>query len=52
MTTLAAIIMNIVLFHLFMEPTGLPVAVLAAILWIVSAWSLRRGFARLLQSGN
>ena len=52
LTTLAGIITNILLFHLFMEPAGLTAAVFAAILWIVSAWNLRSGFAGLLQSRN
>ena len=50
LTTLASIIVNILLFHIFMAPAGLPLAVFAAILWIGSVWNVRSAFAGLLQS--
>ena len=50
LTTLAAIIVNILLFHIFMASAGLPLAVFAAILWIGSVWNVRSAFAGLLQS--
>jgi hypothetical protein len=50
LTTLAGILVNILLFHIFMAPAGLPLAVFTAILWIGSVWNLRSAFAGLLQS--
>src|SRR5262249_40020764 len=50
LTTLAGIIVNILLFHISMAPAGLPLAVLAAILWAGSVWNVRSAFAGLLQS--
>ena len=38
---LGPIIVNILLFHIFMAPAGLPLAVLVAILWFVVAHSVR-----------
>jgi hypothetical protein len=49
LTTLAGIIVNILLFHILMEPGGLPAAAFAAILWIASLWNVRSAFAGLLQ---
>jgi putative oxidoreductase len=46
---LAPIIVNIVLYHVFMDPAGLPAAIAASILWIVSARSVRSAFAGLFQ---
>jgi hypothetical protein len=50
LTTLAAIIVNILLFHILMAPAGLPPAVFVALLWIGSVWNVRSVFAGLLQS--
>jgi putative oxidoreductase len=50
LTILAGIIVNILLFHLFMSPGGLPLAVFAAILCIGSMWNVRSAFAGILQS--
>jgi putative oxidoreductase len=50
LTTLAAIIVNILLFHILMAPAGLPPAVFVALLWIGSVWNVRSAFAGLLQS--
>jgi hypothetical protein len=41
---LAPIIVNIVLFHVFLAPSGLPIAVVAAVLWSVVAYRLRSRF--------
>lgn len=46
---LAPIIFNIVLFHLFMEPTGLVMAIVVALLWVLVAYSVRSVFLPLLQ---
>ena len=40
-TFIAPIIVNILLFHVFMAPAGLPVAALVAALWVVSAYPYR-----------
>lgn len=44
---LAPMIANILVFHLTMQPSGLPPGVLAAILWCFLAWRLRAYFAPL-----
>src|SRR5258708_29879158 len=40
-TFVAPIIVNILLFHIFMAPAGLPVAAFVTALWIVSAYPYR-----------
>jgi len=40
-TFIAPIIVNILLFHIFMAPAGLPIAAIVAALWIVSAYPYR-----------
>jgi putative oxidoreductase len=45
LTILGAIIVNIVLFHSLMAPSGLPLASVIVILWLISAWSVRSAFA-------
>lgn len=47
LTLLAAMIANILVFHLTMQPSGLPPGIFAAILWIIIAWRLRTYFAPL-----
>jgi putative oxidoreductase len=47
LTLLAAIIANILVFHLTMQLSGLAPGVLAAILWCIVAWRLRAYFAPL-----
>jgi putative oxidoreductase len=47
---LAPIILNIVLFHFFMAPAGLPLALVAAAMWAIVFFSVRRVFAGLFQS--
>ena len=46
---LAPVLVNIVLYHVFLNPTGLAMAALAVILWLVAAWSVRSAFAGLVQ---
>ena len=45
LTILAAIIVNILLFHVLMNPAGLGLAVLVAVLWSVVFASVRSAFA-------
>ncbi|MFP5231988.1 MAG: hypothetical protein ACLGQX_05085 [Acidobacteriota bacterium] len=42
---LGPVIVNIVLFHAFMAPSGLPLATLVVLLWLLTAWSVRESFA-------
>ena len=42
---LGPVIVNIVLFHSFMAPSGLPLATVVVILWLLTAWSVRESFA-------
>jgi len=49
LTILAAIIVNILLFHVLMNPAGLGLALLVAILWGVVFASVRSAFAGIFQ---
>jgi len=47
---LAPIVFNIDLFHAFMEPAGMPPAILVSLLWLVVAYSVRPAFAGIWKS--
>jgi uncharacterized membrane protein YphA (DoxX/SURF4 family) len=47
---LAPIIVNILLFHLFLAPTGIPVALTLAAFEVSLAWAYRDAFAPMLQA--
>ena len=49
LTLLAPIIVNILLIHILMLPSGLPLALVVTVLWIVVFLSVRSAFAGLLQ---
>jgi putative oxidoreductase len=49
LTILGAILFNILLFHIFMAPSGLPLALFVTLLWAVVAWRARAVFAPLFQ---
>ncbi len=49
LTVLAPIIVNIVLYHVFMDPAGLPLAIIASILWILVARNVQVAFVGLFQ---
>ena len=49
LTLLAPIVVNIVAIHLFLAPSGLPVAVIVLGLEVFLAWSHREAFRPLLQ---
>ena len=49
LTLLAPVIVNIFWFHVFMAPSGLPLALIVTILWIVVYHSVRSAFAGLFQ---
>jgi putative oxidoreductase len=47
---LGPVIVNIVLFHAFMAPSGLPMAIIVSILWCVVAYGVRGAFAGVFQA--
>jgi putative oxidoreductase len=49
LTLLAPIIVNILLFHILMAPSGLGLAIIVTVLWGVVFLSVRSAFAGLLQ---
>lgn len=48
LTLLAPVIVNIVLFHVFMAPSGLPLAMVVTVLWMLTAHKFRSVFVSLL----
>jgi putative oxidoreductase len=46
---LAPVIVNILCFHVFMLPSGLPLALIVTILWILTFASVRSAFSGLFQ---
>ena len=49
LTLLAPIIVNILMFHILMDPSGLAPAIVVTVLWVVVFLSVRSAFAGLLQ---
>lgn len=49
LTLLAPIIVNILLIHILMLPSGLPLALVVTVLWIVVFLSVRSAFAGIFQ---
>jgi len=49
LTLLGPIVVNIVLYHLFLEPSGMIMAVVVAVLWGFLVWRYRDAFAGLLR---
>jgi len=49
LTLLGPVIVNILLFHIFLEPTGLPVAVVVSALALFLLWANRQAFSGLLK---
>jgi putative oxidoreductase len=47
---LAPIVINIVSFHLFLAPAGLPLPLAVLVAELVAAWSYRAAFAPMLQA--
>jgi putative oxidoreductase len=45
---LGPVLVNILLFHSFMAPSGLPLALLAAALWLIVFYKVRRVFSGVL----
>ncbi len=52
LTLLGPVIFNILLFHLFMAPSGLPLAGFVALLWLVLAYRARSIFAVLFRQSS
>lgn len=52
LTILGPILFNILLFHVTMAPSGLPLAVIVTILWAVLAYRHRAVFAPLFQTSQ
>ena len=50
LTILGAVIVNILCFHIFMAPEGLPLAVVVTVLWFLAASKVRSAFTGILQS--
>jgi hypothetical protein len=50
LTILAAVIFNILCFHILMTPAGLPLALFVAVLWVVIFITVREAFSGLFQS--
>jgi len=48
LTILAPIVVNIVLFHIFLDPAGMPIAVLVLILEVYLAWAYRDAYKGVL----
>src|SRR5438270_1418940 len=49
LTVLAPIIVNILLIHILMAPSGLPLAILVTVLWMLVFLNARSAFSGLLQ---
>jgi putative oxidoreductase len=47
---LAPVIVNILTFHVLMAPSGLPLALFVAVLWVVIFVDVRPAFSGLFQS--
>jgi putative oxidoreductase len=48
LVTLAAILANILFFHIAMQPQTLPIPLVVVVLWFLVAWQHRASFAPLL----
>ena len=49
LTLLAPIIVNVLLFHLLMAPSGLPLAIVVTVLWVLAFLDVQSAFSGLLQ---
>jgi putative oxidoreductase len=50
LVVIAPVIVNIILFHALMAPSGLPLATVVTVLWVLAALAFRPAFAGLLRS--
>jgi putative oxidoreductase len=51
LTLLGPVIVNILLFHILLNRTGLPMAILVSVLALIVLWHHRASFAGLVKSG-
>jgi putative oxidoreductase len=49
LTLLGPVIVNILLFHSLLDPTGLPIAIVVAVLALIVLWHHRASFAGLVK---
>ena len=49
LTLLGPVIVNIILFHVFLEPTGMPIAVIISVLALFLLWVYRFKFPAIFQ---
>ena len=49
LTLLGPVIVNILLFHIFLEPIGLPMAIVVSVLALFLLWRYRTNFAGLVK---
>ena len=52
LTLLGPVIVNILLFHIFLEPSGLALAIVVSALALFLLWAYRAAFAGLVTSGT
>ncbi len=52
LTILGAVIFNIFFFHVFTAPSGLPLAILVILLWLVVFWRLSSHFSGLFTASG
>lgn len=50
LTMLGPVIVNILLFHILLNPVGLPMAIIVSVLALIVLWRHRAAFAGLLKS--
>ena len=50
LTLLGPVVVNILIFHLLMLPSGLPIAGLTVVLWLLVFYPVRSAFAGLFQA--
>ena len=50
LTLLGPVIVNIVLVHIFLDPSGLPMAIIISLLFIFLVWRYRDAFAGILRA--
>ena len=50
LTLLGPVVVNILLFHIFLEPKGLPMAIVFAVLTLIVLWNYRAAFAGLVKA--
>lgn len=50
LTLLGPVIVNILLFHIFLEPSGLPMAIIICLLFVFLLWRYRDAFSGVLRA--